>query len=72
MDYAIFHRLHARHRRLSQMRRELKTQLDRAGADRPTRLVFRHAAVDRAMGKVERRLAGLRDTSKSAVEQTVS
>ncbi len=57
LDYATFHRLHVRCTKLRQARRELKLALDRAGTPR---LAFRHAAVDRALGKVERRLNALR------------
>jgi hypothetical protein len=60
MDYATFHRLHVRCTKLRQARRELKLELDRAGMPRPPRLAFRHDAVDRALGKVERRMNALR------------
>jgi hypothetical protein len=60
MDYATYHRLHVRCTKLRQARRELKIQLDRAGQPRPVDLAFRHAAVDRALGKVERRMNALR------------
>lgn len=60
MDYATYHRLHVRCTRLRQARRELKLEIERAGFPGPARLTFRHAAVDRALGKVERRLNALR------------
>ena len=70
MDYATFHRLHARYAKLRQARRELKLQLDRfAPAARPAALAYRHEAVDRAVGKIEKRLTALRDEAKTAAEQ---
>ena len=64
MDYATFHRLHARYTKLRQARRELKLQLERfPGATRPNALAYRHAAVDRAVGKIEKRLNDLRTGS---------
>lgn len=60
MDYATYHRLHVRCSKLRQVRRELKLELDRAGQPQPAGLAFRHAAVDRALGKVERRMNALR------------
>jgi len=73
MDYTTFHRLHARYTKLRQARRELKLQLDRfSHGTRPVALAYRHAAVDRAVGKIERRLDALRGQAKTAAEQTVS
>jgi len=70
MDYATFHRLHARYTKLRQARRELKLQLDRfTPTARPAALAYRHAAVDRAVGKIERRLDKLRGGAKTAVKQ---
>lgn len=73
MDYTTFHRLHARYAKLRQARRELKLQLDRFGAGaRPAALAYRHAAVDRAVGKIERRLNTLRGEAKNAAELAAS
>jgi hypothetical protein len=70
MDYTTFHRLHARYAKLRQARRELMLQLDRlTPAARPAALTYRHRAVDRAVGKIEKRLNALRDEAKSAAEQ---
>ena len=69
MDYATFHRLHARYTKLRQARRELKLQLDRfPTATRPVALAFRHAAVDRAVVKIEKRLNDLRTGAAPAAE----
>ncbi len=69
MDYATSHRLHARYAKLRQIRRELKLQLERfPTATRPAALAYRHAAVDRAVGKIEKRLNDLRTTASTAAE----
>ncbi len=73
MDYTTFHRLHARYAKLRQARRELKLQLDRlTPAARPVALAYRHAAVDRAVGKIEKRLSALRDEAKQAAEHSAA
>ena len=73
MDYATFHRLHARYTKLRQARRELKLQLDRlAPAARPAALAYRHRAVDRAVGKIGKRMTALRGGAKAAAEQGLS
>ena len=59
LDYPTFHRLHVRCTKLRQARRELTLEIARTGTGTP-RLAFRYAAVDRALGKVERRLNALR------------
>ena len=64
MDYATFHRLHVRCTKLRQVRRELTLEIARAGSPR---LAFRYAAVDRALGKVERRLNDLRRQEAATV-----
>jgi hypothetical protein len=71
MDYATFHRLHARYTKLRQARRELTLQLERfPAAARPLALSYRHAAVDRAVGKIEQRLNALRTISSEAGPDT--